>query len=179
MGADETHYKSRGKPRWRARAMCMASRFILASDHRPDKLSHDATPLPEKVGIAAGGPPLLLLSDKLGGYRKGYNNTMRAEPRPVTMHMPDAAVNNSRHVNNNQHERHNGDTERRKKGSRGFSSDVPGLLVLDEVYHHNFLRLHMGLGGMTPAGKAGITIPGPDRLPTLIRCAAAYRFNFV
>ena len=31
------------------------------------------------------------------------------EPRPVTIHIPDAAVNN-RHVNDNWHERHNGDT---------------------------------------------------------------------
>ena len=36
----------------------------------------------------------------------------------------------------------------------------------------------MGLGGLTPAEKAGITIPGPDRLLTPIRCAAASRFNF-
>ena len=46
------------------------------------------------------------------------------------------------------------------------------------MYHHNFLRPHMGLGEMTLAEKAGITIPGPDRLLTLIRCAAASRFNF-
>ena len=182
VSVDEKHYKSRGKPRWMARAMCMtramcmATRFILASDHWPDKLNHDAAPLLKKVVKRLGGPPLLLLSDKLGGYRVGYDSTMRTEPRPVTMHIPDAAVNN-RHVNNNQHERHNGDTERRKKGSRGFNSDVPGLFVLDEVYH-NFLRPHVGLGGMTPAEKAGITIPGPDRLLTLIRCAAASRFNF-
>ena len=37
----------------------------------------------------------------------------------------------------------------------------------------------MGLGGLTPAEKAGITIPGPDKLLTLIRCSAASRFSFV
>ena len=105
----------------------------------------------------------------------GYGNTTRAGPRPATMHIPDAAVNNRR-VNNNWHERHNGDAERPKRGPRGFNSDVPGLFVLDEVYR-NLLRPHMGLGGMTPAEKAGIAIPGPDRLLTLIRCAAASRFG--
>ena len=149
VSVDEKHYKPGGKPRWMARAMCMATRFILASDHWPDKLNHDATPLLKKVVERLGRRPLLLLSDKLGGYRKGYDSTMRTEPRPVTMHIPDAAVNN-RHVNDNWHEHHNGDTERRKKGSRGFNSNVPGLFVLDEVYHHNSLRPHMGLGGMTP-----------------------------
>ena len=176
VSVDEKHYKSRGKARWLARAMCMATRFIVASDHWPDKLNHDATPLLEKVVERLGGPPLLLLSDKLRGYKKGYNNTMGAKPQPVTMHISDVSINN-RHVNNNQHERHNGDIERRKKGSRGFNSDIPGLFVLDEI-HHNFLRPHMGLGEMTPAEKAGITIPGPDKLLTLIRCAAASRFNF-
>ena len=177
VSVDEKHYKSRGKDRWVARAMCMATRFILASDHWPDKLNHDATPLLEKVVERLGGPPLLLLSDKLRGYKDGHNNTMRAGPRPTTMHIRDASINN-RHVNNNQHERHNRDIERRKKGSRGFNSDVPGLFVPDEIYH-SFLRGHMRLGGMTPAEKAGGIIPGPDKLLTLIRCAAASHFNYI
>ena len=91
VSVDEKHYKSRGKPRWMARAICMATRFILASDHWPDKLNHDATPLLEKVVERLGRRPLLLLSDKLGGYKKGYGNTMRTGPRPVTMHIPDAS----------------------------------------------------------------------------------------
>ena len=144
-----------------------------ATDHWPDKLNHDATPLMVKIVERLGGPPLLLLSDKLRGYKTGYKNTMKSEP-PTTMHIPDAAVSN---IRNNQHERHNGDGELRKKGSRGFNSYIPGLFVLDQTYH-NFLRPHMGLGGMTPAEKAGIAIPGPDKLLTLIRCAAASRFNF-
>ena len=160
VSVDEKHYKPGGKPRWMARAICMATVFIPPGDHWPDKLNHDATPLPEKVVERLGGPPLLPLSDRLGGYRKGYDSTMRTEPRPVTMHVPDAAVNN-RHVNNNRHERHNGDTERRKKDSRGFDSDVPGLFVLDEAYHHNFLRPHTGLGGLTPAEKAALQYRGP------------------
>ena len=158
--------------------MCMTTRVILASDHWPDKLNRDAAPLLEKAVGRLGGPPPVPLSDKLRGYMDGYDDMMRDEPRPVTMHIPDDASANNRHANSNRHERHNGDTERCKKCSRGFNSGVPGLFVLDEVYRHNFLRPHMGPGGMTPAEKAGITIPGPDRLPTLIRCAAASRFNF-
>ena len=117
VSVDEKHYRSKGRARWMARAMCMATRFILASDHWPDKLNHDATRFLEKVVERLGGLPLLLLSDKLRGYREGYKNAMGTEPKPATMHVPDAAVNNKYHVNNNQHERHNADTERRKKGS--------------------------------------------------------------
>ena len=82
----------------------------------------------------------MLLSDKMEGYKTGYKNTMNAEP-PTTMHVPDSAISN---ICNNQHERHNGDGKRRKKGSRGFDSDIQGLFVLDEIYH-NFLRPRMGL----------------------------------
>ena len=64
-----------------------------------------------------------------------------------------------------------------RKRARGFNSDVPALLVPEEAYH-NFLRPHPGLGGLTPAEKAGIRVPGPDKLLTMIRCAAASRFNF-
>ena len=62
--------------------------------------------------------------------------------------------------------------ERLNGGTRGFGSDHPGLLSLYVVYH-NFLRPHMGIGGMTPAEKAGIIIPGKDKLLMLIRYAAA------
>ena len=101
----------------------MATRYILATDHWPDKLNHDATPLMVKIVERLGGPPLLLLSDKLRGYKTGYKNT-KSEP-PTTMHIPDAAVNN---IRNNQHERHNGDGELRKKGSRGFNSYHTGAV---------------------------------------------------
>ena len=175
VSVDEKYYRSKGKPRWMARAVCVSTRFILASDHWPDKLNHDATLLMEKIVDRLGGPPILLVSDKLPGYRKGYNNTMKTTPR-TTMHIADAAVK-KRHVNNNRHERQNGETQRCKANRRGFNSDSPGLFLLNEIYH-NFLRPHMGLDGMTPAEKEGIHIPGPDRLLTLIRCAAASRFNF-
>ena len=119
----EKRYESRGRTRWMTRTMCMAgvacmaTRFILASDHWPDKLNHDVTQLPERVVGRLGDVLLLPLSDGRRRYREGYVNTMRDEPRPVTVHIPDASINNG-HANNNRHERHYGDAERRKKGSR-------------------------------------------------------------
>lgn len=64
-----------------------------------------------------------------------------------------------------------------KAGTRGFDSDDPGLPPLHVAYH-NFLRPHSGICGMTPAEEAGIHVPGPDKLLTPIRCAAAARFAF-
>ncbi len=86
MSMGEKHYKSRGRARWMTRTMCMAgavcmaTRFILASDHWPDKLNHDVAQLPEKVAGRLGGMSLLPLSDGRRRYREGYVNTMRDEP---------------------------------------------------------------------------------------------------
>ena len=127
VSVDEKHYKSKDGARWMARAMCMATRLILAGDHRPDKLNYDATCFLEKVVERLGALPLPLLSDRLRGYREGHKSAMRTEPKPATIHVPDAAINN-KHVNNNRHERHNADTERRKKDSARIQLRRPGAV---------------------------------------------------
>ena len=98
---------------------CMATRFILASDHWPDKLDHDIAQLPEKVVGRLGGMSLLPLSDGRRGRKDGYGNTMKDEPQPVTVHMPDTSIDNG-HASSNRHERHNGETSR---GARRASAD--------------------------------------------------------
>ena len=50
-------------------------------------------------------------------------------------------------------------------------------LSLHTVYH-NFLRTHLSIGGMTHAEKAGIHVPGLDKLLMLIRYAAATQSTF-
>ena len=114
-------------------------------------------------------------------YGRGGHNVCRhvlaTSPEPESLHIANAALK-GKHVDNNRHERQNGDqADRIKAGTRGFNSDCPGVLILHVVYY-NFLRPHLGIGGITPAEKAGIHIPGPDRLLTLIRCAAAARLAF-
>ena len=61
--------------------------------------------------------------------------------------------------------------------ARGFNSDEPGLITLGIIYR-DFVRPHMAIDDMTPAEKAGIDIPGVDKMFVLIRCAAASRLNF-
>ena len=127
VSVDEKHYRSKGRARQVARTMCMATRFILAGDRWPDKLNCDATPFLEKIVGRLGGSPLLLLSDRLRGCKTGYKNAMRTEPKPATMHVPDMAVN-SKHINNNRHERHNADAGRRKKDSARIQLRRPGIV---------------------------------------------------
>lgn len=109
------------------------------------------------------------MSDKLKGFKKAHKSVTCTGLKPQTLHFADAEIGKV-HVNNNQHERHNGETAARTKNTRGFGSETPPLIVLD-IIHHNFLRPHMGLNGKMPAEVEDITIPGHNRLRTLIRCA--------
>ena len=137
-----------------ARAMCMATRFILASDHWPDKLNHDATRFLEKVVERLGRLPLLLLSDKLRGYKTGYKNAMGTGPK--TCHHARTRCGRQQVPRKQQPARapQRADTERRKKGSRVFNSDDPGLFVLDEI-HHNFPPATHGAGRADPRREGG------------------------
>lgn len=121
----------------------------------------------------AGMKPILLISDGLGGYKKGYKNVFKADP-PTVLYHPDAAVNGV-HVNNGIIERSNGHFTPCIVHARGFNSDEPGLATLD-IIHRNFIRKHMGVGGCTPVEKENIYIPRTNKMFTLIRCAAAFNF---
>ena len=155
----------------------MATRFIISTDTAADKLNSYAGGLFAEMVARLGRRPRILVGDCLRGFFEGFRDVLETSPEPESLHIANAALK-GKHVDNNQHERQNGDmADRIKAGTRGFNSDCPGLLSLHAVYH-NFLRPHLGIGGMTPAEKAGVHVPGPDKLLTLIRCAAAARFTF-
>ena len=175
MSVDEKHFKTQGKGRYLFETICVRSRYIISHDTTHDKLNYDATELFQK-SVKAAGMPLILLSDKLRGFRAGHKNVMCAGPQLQTLHYADAGIN-KKHVNNNRHERRNGETAALISNRRGFNSDTPSLLILGIIFH-NFLRPHMGLGGKTPAEVEGIIIPGHNKLRTLIRCAVFTRLKF-
>ena len=75
------------------------------------------------------------------------------------MHINNLALK-GKHIDNNMHEPQNGSlAERLNSGTRGFGSDHPSLFSMYAVCY-NFLRPHMGMGGTTPAEKAGIIYRG-------------------
>ena len=176
VSMDEKESKSNGRRRWTYGAICLKSRFIIATYHSSEKLGFDATDFFRAVLRRLGKPlPLLWINDGLGVFMTGFKNALRTDP-PSTLHIKVVAVGGT-HVNNNIHERHNGSVTPYVAGARGFHSDEPGLLGLHTIYH-NFLRPHRGIVNMTPAEKAGIRMPGEDKLLALIRCAAASGFMF-
>ena len=173
---DEKHFKSRGKGRWFFYTRCLKTRFILSSRTAADKLNYKAGRLFSDMLERLGRRPRFMLSDRLGGFIKSFNDLLETFPDPESIHIANLSIK-GKHVDNNQHERQNGSLDETLHGRRGFGSKHPGLLRLYVVYH-NFLRPHMALGGRTPAEAAGIIVPGSDKMRTLIRAAAAARFSF-
>ena len=71
VSADEKHNKPKGKARWMTRWLYMATRYILASDHWPDKLNHNATPLMVKIVERLGGLPCCCSVTRWKDTRRG------------------------------------------------------------------------------------------------------------
>ena len=175
MSVDEKHYKTLGGGRYQFETVGVKSRYVISHDTAKDKLDYDATGLFRKV-VKRAGKPLILLSDKLGGFGIGHRNAMETGPQSYTLHFAKAAVN-KKHARNNRHERRNGAKADRIANTRGFNSNNPVLLILN-IIRHNFWRPHMGLNGKTPAEVEGIIIPEDNKLHTLIRCVVARQQNF-
>ena len=68
------------------------------------------------------------------------------------------------------HERFNGELAECLK-VRGLKKDDLSRIQL-AIIHHNFVRSHQGLHGLTPADIAGICIDGSDKWLVLIQNAA-------
>lgn len=73
-------------------------------------------------------------------------------------------------------ERMNGEGRDRGKVMRGLKrTDTPILKGL-QIYH-NFVRLHKGLNGDTPADRVGIEVEGTNKFMTLIQNVQHQRRN--
>ncbi len=86
------------------------------------------------------------------------------------VHVGEAAIHNKKR-NNDVQERFNWTFRAAQRPRRDIKNAGPRLIVGFFV-HCNFVRLHMALGGCTPAQAAGITIHGLDKWRTIIGNAA-------
>jgi putative transposase len=70
-------------------------------------------------------------------------------------------------------ERFNGEVRDREKVMRGLKKKDTPILTGYQIFH-NYIRLHMGLDGQTPAEVAGIKVEGDDKWLTLIQNAETW-----
>ena len=169
---DEKHLKTHPdrarKMYWLFAVLDNITGLILGYDVADDKLHYDATALLSRILEWLGRVPDVVIADKLNGYKKGFENAVRAR-NPSAVLVADVGVN-GRHVNNNRRERLNGEFGDCLSRARGFRSRVPGLVALHVLYH-NFIH-EAGPSRITPAEAAGVVVAGLDRFKTLIQNAA-------
>ena len=127
--------------------------------------------LPDKARLATGFRPRVFVTDKLRPFRKAFKKIFWSGRGPRPVHVADCHWM-KKYCSNNGHERFNGELGDVLKGVRGIKKCESPLFKL-LIVHHNFIKPHLGLGGMTPAKAAGITIKGPP-WRTLIACAAVH-----
>lgn len=115
--------------------------------------------------------PEVFIVDGLAGFKKGFKNAIQNIDEEARL-LSDTGIRGI-HINNNKHERLNGEIKECTRHARGFRAGFPGLVRLHLIYH-NLIHKHSSLGGLTPAETFCVCVAGPDILSTLIQNAALY-----
>ncbi len=159
--ADEMAIKCAWEPepdKWLWNVMDKESRFVLS--HMVTKWGREeehAVRLFREAKRATLGRPNLIITDRLQAYREGIrkNFYLASEGR---LHLNRIHLTDGK-ANNNRMERKWGGDRERTKVMRAFKRADSAAAILDGLtVHRNFMRDHEALG-MTPAQKAGISLP--------------------
>ena len=146
-------------------------RTVMGDIHWQDELRRGWT----AAGQGSSGhrvKPRVFVTDGLRPFCKAFKKIFWSGRGPRPVHVADSHWTKKYCSSNNGHERFNGKLGDVLNGVRGIKKRKSPLFKL-LIVHHNFIKPHFGLGGMTPAKAAGITINGtPWR--TLIACAAVH-----
>ena len=169
LGADEKRQDIRGGESYFVMAMDLATRFILAWETTADKMGYDATRLLEAAKAKAGRPYPILKTDGLSGYHAAFKRVF-GSLKGFFIHIRDIHIRNA-FPNTNRQERVNSTFAGHTKPARGINSEN-SLVYRIFILNYNYIRLHGGIGGRTPAEAAGIIIRGHDKWMTLIQNAA-------
>ena len=175
---DEMYYGIRGREQYAFWMIDDLTRYVLALQTAEHKGTSDVKPLFEHAAaLASMDAPAILVSDKAANFHRAWHDLYRARNfmhRPTfhiqTIHATDTDYNN------NLMERFNGWIRARTRAARGLKSIDSAMLRGLRVFH-NFVRLHGGLGGITPAQAAGIDIERPNAAMTLAQNAAVHRLR--
>ena len=172
---DEMYYDIRGDEQYVFWIIDNLTRFNLAMQTAEHKGTSDVLPLFRHAAALAAATPAILVSDAADNFHAAWRELYRAKNfmQSPTMHIRHIH-NTDCDYNNNLMERFNGWIRARTRSARGLKKIDSALLHGLRIFH-NFVRPHGGLGGITPAEAAGISIEGPNRLATLVQNAAVYR----
>ncbi len=160
--ADETVLKIEGRNIWFWDIIDEKTRFLLATHISINRATRDAKILVERARDRAGKTPKVVVTDKLWAYLDGIELAFGAETKHILI--------KGLTGNKNIIERFHGSLKARTKVMRGLKTRQSAKLITDGwLVHYNFFRGHEGLGGKTPAQKAGIKFPYRDWLDVVAK----------
>ncbi len=183
--ADETSVSVGGELLWAWNVMDHDTRYWLASTLSTEKRVDDARRPLKKARTVAGFRPRALVTDGNPSYKDAVRRELYSQ-RQFTLHLvipPIRKVIDNRfldvHPGNNIMERLQGTQRDLTRVLRGFKHMTSAQELLDGYRgYYNLVRPHLGNGGMTPAEKAGVSIPGLENQGRLMAVlVAAYRFQ--
>lgn len=147
---------------WIWNLMDSDTRFLLASTITETRTVDDASKILKQGKDRGKGKPKVLITDGLQSY-KDANKKAFYTNRNRTIHFRTPA-HRKRFLNQNI-ERLNATYRERLKVMRGVHSRKTGQILMDgERFYYNFIRPHMGLGGLTPSQISGINYPESKNL---------------
>jgi transposase-like protein len=152
---DETVVSLNGKKWWLICAIDEQSRFLLGTKLSTNRNRNDIQELLERATDRTGTIPDEILTDGWVGYPDAIERAYGADSQHIQS-KPFAEAD----MSTNLIERFNGTLKDRLKPMRGMDRNSNFQLILEGfVLFYNYLRPHMGLGGKTPAEKAGAGYP--------------------
>ena len=111
-----------------------------------------------------------MISDGAANFHEAWEDEYKAKNfmHKKTEHISHIHLKGDK--NNNKMERLNGRIRDREKVMRSLKKDNSSIIVGVQIYY-NLIMPHMGLGGDTPADRAGIKVEGDNKWITLIQNA--------
>lgn len=114
--------------------------------------------------------PAAIIHDGLPSYDKAFQKEFFTKKNPRTLNIRSVSV---RHEGfNSKVERLNGSVRDREVVMRGMDHRESAQELLEAMrIYHNYVRVHQGLNGKTPAEASGIKIEGRNKWMTLMQNA--------
>lgn len=152
---DETVVTLNGKKYWLITALDKDTRFLLGMRLSVNRNYKDIQEVLERATAFTETIPDQILTDGWGGYRDAIERAYGADAKHiVSKPFADAELST------NLMERWNGTLKDRLRPMRGMDRNSNFQVILEGfVFYYNYLRPHMGIGGKTPAEKAGAGYP--------------------
>lgn len=155
---------------WLWNLMDNTTRFWICAKISQKREIADARAVFQEAKKISKDKPKAIVHDGLPSYDEAFQKEFYTMKNPRTMNIRSVSVRNERL--NSKVERLNGSVRDREVVMRGMDHRESAQELLEAMrIYHNYVRVHQGLNGKTPAEASGIKIEGRNKWMTLMQNA--------